>query len=84
MFNSKREDSILVKTDTDYSFFDFCGQNDLTVEVTHTVGTKIEKVQGCVTGYFPELSMFALKGHQGADCVIPIKNVELITIAHKP
>jgi hypothetical protein len=47
------------------------------------VGTEIERIEGYLTGYHPEISMFSLKGRQGYDYVIPIKNVELITVKGK-
>jgi hypothetical protein len=83
LFRSKKDDSILIRTNNEFSFFDFCEQNDLTIEVAHRVGEEIEKINGYVTGYFPELSMFSLKGVSGFDYVIPLKNVELITIINQ-
>ena len=83
MFKSDRDDSMVVNTDDEYDFFDYCEQNNLAIEVTHKVGTGIQRTQGYVSGFFPELSMFALKGRQGYDYIIPIKNVEVITISGK-
>jgi hypothetical protein len=83
MFKSKNDNDLMIRTDNEYSFFDFCDRNDLIIEVTHKVGTEIERIEGYLTGYHPEISMFSLKGRQGFDYVIPIKNVELITVKGK-
>jgi hypothetical protein len=83
MFKSKNDNDLMIRTDNEYSFFDFCDRNDLIIEVTHKVGTEIERIEGDLTGYHPEISMFSLKGRQGFDYVIPIKNVELITVKGK-
>jgi hypothetical protein len=83
MFKSKNDNDLMIRTDNEYSFFDFCDRNDLIIEVTHKVGTEIERIEDYLTGYHPEISMFSLKGRQGFDYVIPIKNVELITVKGK-
>ena len=80
MFKNKNEDDFIVRTDNEYSFFEFCDRNNLKLEVTHKVGTEIERIEGYLTGYHPEISMFSIKGRQGYDYVIPIKNVELIVM----
>jgi hypothetical protein len=77
------EDDHIIRTDEEYNFFDFCDRNNLTIEVAHKVGNEIERIEGYFTGYHPEISMFSLKGRQGYDYVIPIKNVEYMTVKSK-
>jgi hypothetical protein len=36
MVRSKNEKDFIIRTDNEYSFFDFCDRNDLTIEVTQS------------------------------------------------
>lgn len=80
MFKSKT-DSILIKTDKDYTLFDFCEQNNLNLSVTYKAADNFNEVEGYVSGYHPELEMVSIKGGPEAyDYVIPIKSIEQIVI----
>jgi hypothetical protein len=83
MFKSKNDKDFIIRTDNEYSFFDFFDRNESMIEVAHKVGTEIERIEGYITGYHPEISMFSIKCRQGFDYTIPIKNVELITVKAK-
>lgn len=65
MFKSKDDDDFIIRTNNEYSFFDFCDRNQLKIEVAHKVGSEIERIEGYLTGYHPEIAMFSLKGRQG-------------------
>jgi hypothetical protein len=82
MFKAKNSDSVLIKTDKDYTLFDFCDQNNVNLKVTYKVRfNTFKEVEGYVSGYHPEFDMVSIKsGPEAYDYVIPIRNIEQIVI----